>query len=479
MGQWIVSLIDCDVCVIGAGSGGLTVAAGAAKLGARVVLIEKGAMGGDCLNTGCVPSKALLAAAAHASALRRAPEFGVHAGGVGVDWCGVRAHVREVIAQIAPNDSVERFEDMGVRILCAAACFLDRRRVQAGTDVVRAKYFVIATGARPFVPKIDGLEQVPYLTHETIFFHDRPIEHLIVIGGGPIGVEMAQAHRRLGAQVTLLETGRVLAREDPELVAMVADCLGHEGVKIHVACRRLRLRSLAHGRIEATFETDEGMHSIHGTEILVATGRRPNSSGLHLDRAAVRCSDRGIEVDEHMRTSNRRIFAVGDVTGGLQFTHLAAYQAGIVLRNMLFKWPARARAPVPWVVFTDPELAHVGLRESDARRLGRTVRVLRWPMEENDRAQTERRPEGLLKVIVSPTGNVLGASMVARHAGELIQPWILAVQKQLNIRDMASMVVPYPTLGEINVRVAGEFFRVRLFSPRVRRLVRLLLRFTP
>ncbi len=474
-----MSLIDCDVCVIGAGSGGLSVAAGAARLGARVVLIEKDAMGGDCLNTGCVPSKALLAAAAHAASLRHAPDFGIHAAGAEVDWSRVRAHVREVMAQIAPNDSVERFEGMGVRVLRAAASFLDHRSVRAGDDVVRSRYFVIATGARPFVPAIDGLEQVPYLTHETIFFHERPIEHLIIVGGGPIGVEMAQAHRRLGAKVTLLETGRVLARNDPELARIVLDCLEHEGVRAYEACRGLRLSQLANGRIEACFEAAAGGRKMSGTHLLVATGRRANTEGLQLERAAVRCADRGIEVDERMRTSNRRIFAVGDVTGGYQFTHLAAYQAGIVLRNMLFKWPARANASVPWVVYTDPELAHVGLSEAEARRRRRTVRILRWPLKENDRARAERSTEGLVKVIVTPAGRVLGASMVARHAGELIQPWILAVHKRMHIRDMASMMVPYPTRGEVNVRAAGEFFRERLFSPRVRQLVRVLLRLAP
>jgi len=465
-----------DVCVIGAGSGGLTVAAGAAQMGATVALVERGAMGGDCLNTGCVPSKAMLAAAQKAQAIREGEAFGIKSDEPGIDWEAVHLHVQEVIAAIAPNDSQERFEKLGVRVIRAPGRFLDRQTLEAGEVRIRAKYFVLATGSSPFVPEVPGLDRVPYFTNETIFSSQQPIEHLIVIGGGPIGLEMAQAHCRLGSKVTVLEAARCLPKDDPQLAAVVLARLRDEGVGIHESVQGLKVESGKKG-ICIRYLGSEGECAVSGTHLLMATGRRANVGSLNLEAAGVDYSPHGVLVDARLRSSNRRIFAVGDVAGPFQFTHMAAYQAGIVIRNMLFRLPAKVdyRA-IPWVTYTDPELAQAGLTEAEAKAKGE-VHVLCWEFADNDRAQAERRTEGRLKVICTPKGKVLGASIVGLHAGELIQPWVLAISQQMKIGAMASMIAPYPTLSEASKRVAGSFYTEKLFSPAIRRIVRFLMRF--
>ena len=472
------NLLKVDVCVIGAGSGGLTVAAGAVQMGASVALIEKGEMGGDCLNTGCVPSKSLLAAAHVAQSAREASQFGVGLPAPEVDWQHVHRHVHEVIAAIAPNDSVERFESLGVQVIQAVASFVDGLTIQAGDQRIRAKYFVVATGSSAFVPPIEGLDGLAYFTNENIFDNSEPIEHLIVIGGGPIGIELAQAHRRLGAKVTVMEVARLLPKDDLELTGIVIEHLRGEGIGFHEGGRNLRLEKSANG-ITAYCETDEGKQSVTGSHLLIATGRRANVDGLNLEAAGVKYSPSGIEVDAMLRSSNKRVFAVGDVAGPYQFTHMAAYQAGIVIRNVLFKLPARVNySAVPWVTYTDPELAHVGLSEADARAGNIDVRVLKWPFKENDRSQAERRTEGLVKVITTSKGKILGASIVGLHAGELIQPWVLAISQGLKIGAMAGMIAPYPTLAEVNKRIAGSFYTEKLFSEKTRKLVRFLMRWS-
>jgi len=470
--------LNVDICVIGAGSGGLTVAAGAAQMGASVALVEKGAMGGDCLNTGCVPSKSLLAAGHAAQSARGSSRFGIKLSPPETDWQQVHRHVHEVIAAIAPNDSVQRFESLGVQVVQAAASFVDGRAVQAGMQRIRARYFVVATGSSAFVPPIDGLNDLPYFTNENIFDNRNPIEHLIVIGGGPIGMEMAQAHRRLGAKVTVMEVARLLPKDDAELTRIVIGKLSGEGIGFHEGGRNLRLEKAADG-ITAYCETDAGKQSVTGSHLLIATGRRANVDGLNLEAAGVKFSARGIQVDTRLRSSNRRIFAIGDVTGPYQFTHMAAYQAGIVIRNVLFKLPAKVNySSAPWVTYTDPELAHVGMSEADASARGMNVRVLKWPFAENDRAQAERRIEGLVKVVTTSKGKILGASIVGLHAGELIQPWVLAISQGLKIGAMAGMIAPYPTLAEANKRIAGSFYTPQLFSERTRKIVRFLMRWS-
>ncbi|MDQ6997695.1 MAG: FAD-dependent oxidoreductase [Mariprofundus sp.] len=478
MSQVMDKILNVDICVIGAGSGGLSVAAGASQMGAKVALVEKADMGGDCLNTGCVPSKALLAAGHAAQSMRDADAFGIQSQIPEVDWQQVHDHVHSVIGAIAPNDSQQRFEELGVTVIRAAGSFEDERTLRAGDRLIRAKYFVLTTGSSAFVPPIDGLQGIDYFTNENIFDNSEAIEHLIVIGGGPIGMELAQAHLRLGAKVTVMEMARLLMKDDPELTRIVIDRLASEGMDFYEGGRDLRLEKNADGKIAVRCKTDAGEQCVVGSHLLIATGRRANVNGLNLEAAGVVYSPRGVDVDARLRSSNKRIFAIGDVAGPYQFTHMAAYQAGIIIRNMLFKLPAKVDySAVPWVTYTDPELAHVGMSEVDANKAGKEIRVLRWQFKENDRAQAERRTEGLVKVITTPKGLILGASIVGLHAGELIQPWILAVTQKQKIGAMASMIAPYPTLAEVNKRIAGSFYTEKLFSNTTRWIVRFLMRF--
>jgi pyruvate/2-oxoglutarate dehydrogenase complex dihydrolipoamide dehydrogenase (E3) component len=456
-----------DLCVIGAGAGGLAVAAGAAQMGAAVVLVERAKMGGDCLNFGCVPSKALLAAARLADLGRRGIGFGIDYAAPRIDFAAVADGVRRVVAGLAPHDSAERFEALGVTVLRAEAHFTGPRLLRAGDTLVRPRRFVVATGSRPYVPDIPGLAAAPYLTNETVFDNRRRPEHLIVIGGGPIGIEMAQAHRRLGARVTVIDNGPILPHDDPELVGLLCRRLEEEGVALRPRTEIAAVEVMGDG-VVARLAAGE---RIAGSHLLVAAGRRPAIEALDLAAA-------GIAVDRGLRTTNRRAFAVGDVAGGPQFTHAALYHAGIVIRNALFRLPARTdyRA-LPWATYTDPELAQVGLGEAAARTAFGRVRVLRAGFAENDRAATEHDALGLVKIVVRPNGRILGAMILGAGAGELILPWALAISQRLRIGAFANLVVPYPTRGEAGKSAAQGFYTPALFSPRSRRLVRFLARF--
>jgi pyruvate/2-oxoglutarate dehydrogenase complex dihydrolipoamide dehydrogenase (E3) component len=466
-----------DLCVIGAGSGGLSVAAIAASFGVPVVLIEKGRMGGECLNVGCVPSKALIAAAARAHAIRSATPFGIERGEPRVNFSRVRDHIQEVIAAIAPNDSVERFTALGVQVIQAEARFVDAATVVAGGQTVAARRFVVAAGSRPALPPIPGLDGVPYLTNDTAFDLGRRPERLIVIGGGPVGVEIAQAHRRLGAEVVILEAARLLPREDPEMAAVIERAFLNEGVALRTGAAIERIATDGE-RIVAHLKGGEagGGERVEGSHVLVATGRAPTVEGLGLDEAGIAHDKRGITVDKGLRTTNRRVYAIGDCAGGeagpYKFTHAANYHAGLVIRSALFRLPVRVDpAAVPRVVYTDPELAAVGLSEEEARRRYRHVRILRWPVAENDRAQAERATAGHVKALVTPRGKILGCAIVAPHAGELIVPWGLAISKGLKVQDLAGLVFPYPTFSEASKRAAVEHIRPGAQNPWVRRLV--------
>ncbi len=467
-----------DICVIGAGAGGLSVAVGAAGMGASVVLVERARMGGDCLNFGCVPSKALIAAAHAAHEARRAGRFGLEGAPVGEIGPGaVRDHVRGVIGAIQPQDSVARMRALGIRVIEGEARFTDERTIAVDGERIRARRFVVATGSGPLVPPIPGLDEVPYFTNETLFDNAEPVGHLIVVGGGPIGLEMAQAHRRLGARVTVVEMLSILPRDDSEAVELLRDLLDGEGVAVEEGWRVMAVSGRAEG-IDVELSRDGERRTVAGTHLLIAAGRRPYLDALDLGRAGIESNPGGICVDWRLRTTNKRVYAVGDAAGGPQFTHVAGYHAGIVLKNILFRLPARAdHRLVPRVTFTDPELAHVGLGEAEARAGGREVRVLRWPFAENDRAQAERATDGMVKVVTDKRGRILGATLLGPRAGELLQPWILAMENGLKISKMATLMAPYPTLGEVNKRVAGSFYTPTLFSARTRRLVRLLAAF--
>ncbi|MCF1707564.1 FAD-dependent oxidoreductase [Tabrizicola sp. J26] len=460
--------IRTDLCVIGAGSGGLSVAAGAVQMGARVVLIEAAEMGGDCLNHGCVPSKALIAAAKAAHAMTTGERFGIRPVTPEVDFAAVKDHVARVIATIAPIDSQDRFEGLGVRVIRAHARFVAPDVVEAGGQRIRARRFVIATGSRPRVPPIPGLADGPFLTNETIFpLRERP-QHLLILGGGPIGIELAQAHRRLGCRVTVLDGGAALQKEDPELAQVVLSALRNEGVEIVTKAKVARV-DWSDG---VTLHLEDG-RSFGGSHLLVATGRAVTFDGMGLAAANVAHDDKGVTVDARLRSTNRRIFAVGDAAGQGQFTHLAGYHAGIVIRQAVLGLPARARTDhIPRVTYADPELAQVGLTEAEARKAhGAGVTILPWPFHDNDRAQAEGRTEGLVK-LVTVKGRIVGAGIVGPQAGELIGLWALALSSGIKLSAVAGMVLPYPTLSEVSKRAAGAYFSPKLFdNPALRRVV--------
>jgi len=446
--------LRADLAIIGAGSGGLSVAAGAAQLGLSVVLFEQGEMGGDCLNFGCVPSKALIAAAAK-----------------GWDFARAMAHVRSTIETIAPVDSQERFEGLGVTVIREAARFAGRRVVESDSVRVTARKIVVATGSRPKVPPIPGLAEVPSLTNETIFALANLPKHLLVLGGGPIGLELGQAFARLGSKVTVLEAERALAREDPDLAAVVLEQLNADSVDLREG---VKVKRIEPGPV-AVLANDE---RIEGFCLLLAAGRTPNVEGLNLEAAGVAHDRGGIRTDRSLCTTNRHVFAIGDITGRPAFTHAAGAHAALFVRRALFASPVNVeKLVVPRVTYTDPELAVVGLTEIEARaKYGQTIRVITQSFEHNDRAQTEADTRGFGKLITDHKGRILGAAIVGKDAGDLIQPFVLAMSAGVKLSRLAGTIAPYPTRGEIVKRLAGQWYSPILFAPRTRRLVSLLKR---
>ncbi|MCK0142620.1 FAD-dependent oxidoreductase [Aliiroseovarius sp. F20344] len=452
--------IKTDVCIIGAGSGGLSVAAGAVQMGASVVLLEGHKMGGDCLNYGCVPSKALL-----------------HAGKTAMGWDEAHEHVRQTIATIEPHDSVERFEGLGVRVITEYGQFISPKEVRAGNYVIEARRFVISTGSSPFVPPIPGIENVPYETNETIFELKEKPDHLLIIGGGPIGMEMAQAHRRLGCEVTVIEGMKALGRDDLEMAAQVLDALRGEGIAIEEDAMAAEIRGKA-GAIEV--EAKDG-RIFKGTHLLMAVGRKANTDKLNLEVAGIEPTRTGIKVDASLRTTNKKVYAIGDVAGGLQFTHVAGYHAGVIIRSMLFGLPSKQRTDhIPWATYTSPEMAQIGLTEEQAKDAhGDKMEVARFDFAGNDRAIATQQTKGLIKVMIVK-GRPVGVSIIGPGAGEMITLWALAMANRLKMGQIAAMVAPYPTMAEISKRAAGAYFSPRLFdSPMVKRVVGFVQKFIP
>ncbi|MEM1038122.1 MAG: FAD-dependent oxidoreductase [Pseudomonadota bacterium] len=467
-----------DICVIGGGSGGLVVASAAAAFGVSVVLVEKGKMGGDCLNYGCVPSKAIIAAGKHAKAIADAPKFGVSAGEAKISFPKVNQHIHSVIDTIAPMDSQERFESLGVTVLREHARFVDKATVQAGHTTIKARRYVVATGSSAFVPPIPGLDTVAYETNESLFERTRSPGHLIIIGGGPIGLEMAQAHKRLGAKVTVVEGDKALGKDDPELAQIVLDRLREEDITILEGTKVTSVAGLDRDRVRVNVEHANGSDSIDGDTLLVATGRAATVDGLDLEKAGIEYTRRGIKVSQKMRSTNRRVYAVGDVAGSLQFTHVAGYHAGLVVRALLFRLPAKENTHIiPWCTYTDPELAHVGETEASAREKYKDLTILRWPYAENDRSQAEGKTDGLIKIMARKNGLIVGVSIAGAMAGEMMNMWALAVSQKLKVRDIAGYVPPYPTVSEIGKRAATSFYAPVPKKPFIRSVVRFLQNF--
>ena len=465
-----------DICIIGAGAGGLSIASVSAQLGLNVCLIENHKMGGDCLNYGCIPSKSILAAAKAVKSLKKMPELGIHINGVEINYQKVYQHIHQVIKTIEPHDSVERFESLGVTVKMGSAAFIDNNMVLLNKEHISAKHFVIATGSRAFVPNITGLSDIKYLTNETIFNLTETPKHLITIGGGPISCELSQAIKLLGAEVSILQRRQLLPHDDIDLACIVKDELIKDGISIYEHATEIHsVGKTLDGEICVTFTQNGQTKSITGSHLLVATGRQVNVSSLNLERAGIEYTSKGIQVDAKLKTSNKRIYAVGDVTGGFLFTHIAGYHAGIVIQNMLFKKPTKVNyKAIPWVTYTSPELAHVGISHEQASKeypKGKTITV---DFSELDRAQTEKQTTGKLKATFDHKGNPVSVSIVGKNAGELIYPWIIAMENNLSIGKFSKFIAPYPTWGELTKKVVSKYYEPILYANKTKKLVRFL-----
>ena len=465
-----------DVIVVGGGAAGLVTASGSAGIGARPALIERERLGGECLWNGCVPSKALLAAGKAAAHARSARRFGVHTD-VQVRFAEVVRWVHGARTAIAPNDSPERFRGMGVDVIQGTACFVAPRTLQVNDRRLTARRIVIATGSRPAIPKLPGLESVPYLTNETVFELAEQPEHLLVLGAGPIGLELAQAFVRLGSRVTVVaSSAAVLPREDEELAALLAERLVAEGVTFHLGASATSVRITGVGLV-LTVSGGGSEREIAATHLLVAVGREARTDTLALGAGHVVIGEAGIDVDERLRTSADGVWACGDCIGGPRFTHVADYQARLVIRNAFFPFPAKVdyRA-VPWVTYTDPELAHVGLTEREAReRHGSDVRVFTRRFDDVDRAIADGETHGMVKLVTRGNGALLGGHILGAGAGNMIGEVALALKHNLGVNALASLVHPYPTMPEA-VRQAAEGYNKARFTGAPRAIARWLAR---
>jgi pyruvate/2-oxoglutarate dehydrogenase complex dihydrolipoamide dehydrogenase (E3) component len=473
-----------DLIVIGGGSAGLVAAGGAAVLGARVALIEKNLLGGDCLYTGCVPSKTLIKSARFAGQLKRAGDFGFELSGFRFrndSFASVTNRVQSVIRIIERHDAPEVFEAMGAEVIFGAPRFINSHEIEVSlkdsgeTKILRGRRFCLATGSRPLVPPIEGLEETGFITNEEVFHLTELPERLIVLGGGPIGLELGQSFQRFGSRVTIVEAdGRILSKEDGEVSALLEKILRNEGLEIHTGAKAVGARKgNADAKILAV-EKDGKKIEIEADEILVAAGRRPNTEGLNLEKAGVRFDEKRIFTDEYLRASAKHIFAAGDVTGHFQFTHLADYEAQIVIQNAFVPFPFRRKTDfrvVPWATFTEPEAARVGLTEREAReKFGArgAVKIYRASFAENDRAQAESETEGFAK-IVTRRGRIVGAHLVGARAGELIHEFVWAMRENLKITEMNRIIRVYPTLAKIAQAVGTEATLETLRSPLTRK----------
>ena len=463
---------DFDIGVLGAGAAGLTVTAGAAQLGAKTLLIEKESnLGGDCLHFGCVPSKTLIKSARVYQQIKNASRYGLPEVRVEpVDFSKVAARIRSVIATIQQHDSVERFCGLGAQVEFGQPAFIDEHTVQLNGKRYSAKSWVIATGSSPSAPPIEGLAETPYITNKEIFSLDRLPVSMIVLGGGPIAIEMAQAFNRLGSTVSVVQrSGQILSKEDKDMADQVMTAMQAEGVRFYLNATVLGVREHG-GRKEVTLKVGDEPVTLSGETILVAMGRTPNIGELGLQAAGVAYSKRGIGVDEKLRTSQKHIYGAGDVTGSFQFTHAAGYEGGIVISNAVFRLPRKANYTyMPWCTYTSPELASIGMNEKRAAAAG--IRYSVWTEEfiGNDRSLAEGEEIGQVKMLLDEKERPLGVQILGPHAGDLLAEWVAVFNGGVKLSTLASAVHPYPTLGEINKRVAGSFLSTKIFSDRVKK----------
>ncbi len=467
-----------DLIVIGGGSAGLVVAGGAAQLGARVALVEKKALGGDCLYTGCVPSKTFIRSARFAADMRRAQDFGFSTQTLEFknrDFAAITDRVARVIETVGEHDRPERFEAWGIKVIFGSPRFLSPRELEitnrdGAKRTITAKRFCISAGSRPAVPPVEGLPETGFLTNESVFQINKLPQSLIVLGGGPIGLELGQSFARFGSEVTVVEMDkRLLPKEDEEASATVAELMRGEGLRLLLNHKTVRV-SAANGQKVVTVEQDGKKTDLFAEQILVSTGRRPNTQGLNLEAAGVEYDERRIITDEYLRTSARHIFAAGDVTGHFPFTHMAAYEASVVIRNALFFWPLLQKTDfrvVPWTTFIDPEVARVGLTETEAKKKfgAMNIHIYRTDFADNDRAQSEEETKGFAKIVCQGRKNeIVGAHIIGAHAGELIHEVVLAMKQRLSITALGSMIHVYPTLAQVNQQAGLDAVLAKLTS---------------
>ena len=464
--------LSADLVVIGAGSAGLSVAAGASMLGLNVVLYEQHKMGGDCLNYGCVPSKALLSAAKAVSDIRQASEYGVTVSDIKVEWNEVKSHIERAIKTIEPVDSQERFEGLGVTVVRESASFSDPETIVSASTETRARRIVVATGSRASIPPIEGIENLPYLTNETIFSIDALPEHLVILGGGPIGTEMAQAFGRLGSKVTLVDMANILPRADQEHVAIVRDALQKEGVKIY---ENHMVQKVSGDHKSVSVWLNGQKNPVKGSHLLVATGRTAVLEGLNLEAGRVDSDNAAIMVSGSLRSkSNPRVWALGDVAGQGQFTHLAGWHASVFVRRAFFKQSVKASSlPLPAVTYVQPEIAQIGMTESTACAKFKKISTSKFPFGENDRAIAEGKTAGEVKLIISK-GSVVGASVIGEGAGDIVQLIAIAMSNKLKVQALTNFISPYPTRAEAVKRAASAHFTEIVFGPRMKKLVSIL-----
>jgi len=464
---------DYDIGIIGGGAAGLTVASGAAQLGAKTLLIEKEKeLGGDCLHFGCVPSKTLIRTARAYHAMKHSPALGLPDVEVPpVDFTKVRERIRSVITAIQAHDSEERFCSLGAKVQFGEPVFTDEHSIRLNGDSVSAKRWVIATGSSPDSPRIEGLDKTVHITNKEIFFLDRLPGSMIILGAGPIAVEMAQAFCRLGTRVFVVQrSGQILSKEDKDMADEVMQVLASEGVGFHLNVSVLGVRDLGNEREVLIKARDGETKSLKAERLLVAMGRDPNIQGLNLEGVGIELDRKGVKVDDRMRTSRKHIYAAGDVTGKFQFTHAAGYEGSIVVSNAIFHLPRKADYTfLPWCTYTDPELASIGINEKGAKEAGIEYSVFTEAFKDNDRSLAEGERVGKIKMVLDKGERVIGVQILGPHAGELLSEWVAVLNGKVKLSTLASAVHPYPTLGEINKRVAGAYLSPKIFSNKVRK----------